>query len=196
MKKILFISAFAIMAVAMQAQGTLTSFQYSLGFGTGNMNDYISAMSFRGFTIDFRKIIKGNIGVGVDLGWNVFFEEQDEGVYEYEYITYVGKQWRYSNHFPILAAADYYLDKGGKLIPYAGFGLGTMYSLQDTEMGTYYFENDAWQFAIRPELGFLIRATPNVGFNIVSKYYYGFEAGDLPAQGYFTINVGVAVSSF
>jgi len=29
-----------------------------------------------------------------------------------------------------------------------------------------------------------------MGFMIASKYYYGFKAGDLPAQGYFTINVG------
>jgi hypothetical protein len=25
---------------------------------------------------------------------------------------------------------------------------------------------------------------------IASKYYYGFKAGDLPAQGFVTINVG------
>ena len=25
---------------------------------------------------------------------------------------------------------------------------------------------------------------------LTPKYYYGFKAGDLPAQGYFTINVG------
>jgi hypothetical protein len=26
---------------------------------------------------------------------------------------------------------------------------------------------------------------------VASKYYYGFKAGDLPAQGYFTINTGL-----
>jgi outer membrane protein len=196
MKKILLISAFAIMAVALSAQGTLTSLQYSMGFGTGNMHDYISAMSPRGFTIDFRKLINDNVGVGIDIGWNTFYEERDEDVYEFEYITYVGKQWRYSNHFPILVAADYYLTKSEKVTPYAGFGLGTMYSLQDTEMGAYYFEGDAWHFAIRPELGFMIKPASNVGLNIVGKYYYGFEAGDLPAQGYFTVNVGVVFTTF
>jgi hypothetical protein len=36
----------------------------------------------------------------------------------------------------------------------------------------------------------LYKTGNGVGFNIVSKYYYGFKAGDLPAQGFFTINVG------
>lgn len=190
MKKIFTLIIFSLFAISAFSQVNITSFQYSMGFGTGSMHDYISAPSFRGFTFDYRKEVKSNIGVGVDLGWNVFYDEMPNADYEYQNVTYSGKQWRYSNHFPMLLGVDYFKITEGRIHPYGGFALGTMYSLQNTDMGTWTFEKDAWHFAIRPELGILIETAPGAGFNIVGKYYYGLAAGDLPAQGYFTLNFG------
>jgi hypothetical protein len=190
MKKIFIIALFAVLAISAFSQSNLTSLQYSMGFGTGNMHDYIAPASFRGFTFDFRNLVQPNIGVGVEFGWNVFYEEMDYETYESDNVAYSGKQWRYSNHFPMLAAADYYTQTGGMVEAFGGLGLGTMYTLQNTDMSTYTFEKDAWHFAIRPEAGIIIKAAPGVSFTINTKYYYGFKAGDLPAQGYFTINAG------
>jgi hypothetical protein len=190
MKRILFTVIISIAALGAYSQESLVSFQYSMGFGTGEMHNYISAASFRGFTMDYRKLVNSNIGVGVDFGWNVFYKEMSYGTYDYKNLTYSGKQWRYTNHFPMLGAVDYYFKPDADIVPYAGFGLGTMYSLQNTDMATYTFEKDAWHFAIRPEAGVVFKFNQGAGFNIVTKYYYGFKAGDLPSQGYFTINVG------
>jgi len=190
MKKIFFAVLFMVFAVTAFSQNGITALTYSMGFGTGDMHDYISKPSFRGFTIDYRKLVQPNIGVGIDLGWNVFYEELADGTYEYRNLTLSGKQWRYSNHFPMLVAGTYYMKPDDKISGFAGFGLGTMYTLQNTDMNLYTLENDAWQFAIRPEAGIIIKGTPGVAFNLSSKYYYGFKGGDLPAQGFFTVNVG------
>jgi hypothetical protein len=190
MKKILILFAFIVLSISAFSQSTLFSFQYSMGFGAGNMHDFIKPASFRGFTIDYRNLVTENIGLGFDMGWNVFYDEMPDANYEYQNVTYTGKQWRYSNEFPILGAMDYYFTKSGDIFPYAGLGVGTMYSLQNTDMGTYTFENDAWHFALRPEIGVILDMGGGSGFNIVTKYYHGFKAGDLPSQGYFTINVG------
>jgi outer membrane protein len=190
MKKILILFTFTILTFSAFSQSSLVSFEYSMGFGAGNMKDFIKPASFRGFTIDYRKLVTENIGIGFDMGWNVFYDEMPDANYEYQNVTYTGKQWRYSNEFPILAALDYYMTKTGDIFPYAGLGIGTMYSLQNTNVGTYTFENDAWHFALRPEIGVIMDMGGGAGFNIVGKYYHGFEAGDLPSQGYFTINVG------
>jgi len=190
MKRIFFIALFSVFALAAFSQSSLTALQYSVGFGTGDMHEYIGNTSWRGFTLDYRNMVQSNIGVGVDLGWNVFYEEMPDAVYEFENITYAGKQWRYSNHFPVLVAADYYIRKGEMVSAFAGLGAGVMYSLQNTNMGTYTFEKDAWHFALRPELGLIIEASPGASLMVASKYYYGFKAGDLPAQGYVTVNVG------
>ena len=190
MKKILIICIISVLSVSAFSQSTLFSFQYSMGFGAGNMKDYIKPASFRGFTIDYRNLVTENIGLGLDMGWNVFYDEMPDAVYDYKNITYSGKQWRYSNHFPMLGAIDYYMTSMGDIFPYAGLGIGTMYSLQNTDMGTYTFEKDAWHFALRPEIGIIMDMGGGSGFNLCTKYYHGFAAGDLPAQGYFTINVG------
>ena len=196
MKKIYIIAIVALLAAPVFAQSNYTSLQYSIGFGTGDMKEFIGQTSFRGFTIDYRSMVRSDLGVGLDMGWNVFYEEKGDAVYEYNNITYSGKQWHYSNHFPILLAVDYYRETSGKLTPYAGFGLGTMYSLQNTDMGTYTFERDAWHFAIRPEIGVLINVSPGLDLTILGKYYYGLKAGDLPAQGYFALNLGFVFGQF
>ncbi len=191
MKKIFIIAVLAGLSLAAFPQRSFFSFEYSMGFGAGNVHDYISQASFRGFTIDYRSMIQPNIGLGVDVGWNVFYQEMPDGVYEYNSkLTYSGKQWRYQNHFPVLGAADYYFKPDADIVPYAGFGMGTMYSMQNTDMSVYSFQRDAWHFAIRPEVGAIFKMGQGVHFNLVGKYYYGLKAGDLPAQGYFTVNVG------
>jgi len=190
MKKIFFIAILLVFVSSAFPQTSMTALQYSMGFGIGDMRDYIPAASFRGFTIDYRKFVNSNVGVGVDIGWNVFYDELPPSEYTNNKRTFYGKQWRYSNHFPMLLAADYFFKPEEMIVPFAGLGIGTMYSLQNTDMGQYTFEKDAWHFALRPELGILIKSASGAGLKISSKYYYGFEAGDLPAQGYVTINVG------
>ena len=135
-------------------------------------------------------LVSSDVGVGVDIGWNVFYDEIPAAEYTNKKLTYYGKQWRYSNHFPMLVAADYYVNPSEMIVPFVGLGVGTMYSLQNTDMGQYTFEKTAWHFVLRPEVGVIFNAASGVGFKISSKYYYGFKAGDLPAQGYATINVG------
>jgi len=188
MKKILIILLSAV-ALSSSAQ-SLTALQYSMGFGTGDLGDFVSQASFRGFTIDFRKLVQPNIGVGFDIGWNVFYEERAYDTYTQGTVSYSGKQYRYNNQFPMLLAADYYFKPGEQINPFAGIGLGTMYSLRNTDMGQYTLEEDAWNFALRPEIGVMFQANPNMALAVTGKYYYGFEAGDLPAQSYFALNVG------
>jgi hypothetical protein len=190
MKKIFIIAILSVFTVVAYSQSGITSLTYSMGFGTGNMHDYISKASFRGFTVDYRGLVRSNVGLGVELGWNVFYDELPDAEYDYRNLTLSGKQWRTTNHFPILLGADYYFNPDADMTPFAGFGLGTMYSLQNTDMSLYTLEKDAWQFAIRPEVGLIFKPAPGVGFNISSKYYYGFKGGELDAQGFFTINVG------
>jgi opacity protein-like surface antigen len=188
MKKI-FIILLSVVAISASAQ-SLTSLQYSMGFGTGDLGDYIGNASFRGFAIDYRKLVQPNIGVGINLGWNVFYEEAPSETYTQGTASLSGKQYRYNNQFPMLMAGTYYLKPGEQINPFAGLGLGTMYSLRNTDMNLYTLEEDAWHFALCPEVGVMFAANPDMSLSITGKYYYGFEAGDLPSQSYFALNVG------
>jgi hypothetical protein len=190
MKKTIFIVLLLVGSLSAFSQEGFTALQYSMGFGTGNVKDFTNPVSFRGFTFDYRSLVMDNVGVGVEFGWNVFYEAIPDAVYSVGNVDYSGKQWHTSNHFPMLLGLDYLIKPDAQVTTIAGLGLGTMYTMRNTDMSAYTFETDAWQFALRPELGFIFNANPDLGIMVLGKYYYGFKTGDLPSQGYFAINVG------
>lgn len=192
MKKALYIFVFTIIASSALAQDNFSSWQYSMGFGTGSLHEYTSPVSFRGVTYNFHSMVTENITVGLEIGWNVFFEEKPYDTYTKNNFEYSGKQWRYSNNFPLLFNVGYYLNPNDDISPFAGLGIGTMYSERRTSFGTYDFIQDAWHFVLKPELGVMYNLDA-VSLSVSSKYYYGFKTADLPAEGFFTINVGVIV---
>jgi hypothetical protein len=61
-----------------------------------------------------------------------------------------------------------------------------------TRLLKYTFTADGWHFVLKPELGLMYK-TEGASLALSGKYYYGFKAGDLPAEGYFTINFGIVI---
>ncbi|MFN8256737.1 MAG: outer membrane beta-barrel protein [Bacteroidales bacterium] len=193
MKKIIYTFLFAVLVSHAFAQSGMFSMQYPIGFATGDLKEHIDKVSWRGFTMDYRKFANPNLGIGFDISWNVFYEEKPYDTYVQENITYSGKQYRYSNSFPMLLAATYYMKPDDLINPYIGAGLGTMYTLRNTDMNLYTFETDSWQFSLRPELGIIFEPQPGIGILLGAKYYYGFKTADLEGQGFFTLNVGIVL---
>jgi len=192
MKKIL--SIFSIMLVtcgALQAQSNFTV-AYSMGFASGDLSDFISQASFRGATMEFRKMVQPNIGVGLTFGWNVFYEELSRESYTAGSSTLTGKQFRYSNHFPMLLGGNYYFSPGEQFNPFVGLGVGTIYTRRNTDMNLYTVEQEAWNFALQPEVGFLYTLTDGAAIYLSGRFNQGFKAGnELESdQSYFTLNVG------
>jgi hypothetical protein len=162
-----------------------------MGFGMGDLGDFISKPSFRGATLDFRQMTSDKLGIGFSLGWNVFYEEKSYDTYVFENQSLSGKQYRYSNHVPMLASFDYYLTAGQKINPFIGLGTGVMYTRRNTDMNLYTVEQEAWNFSLQPQIGIEIDNNISSSFTVIAKYYNGFAAGDLDEnQSYFSINVG------
>lgn len=194
MKKLFIIALVSLSISSAFAQSKYTIISYSLGFGTGKMHDFILPMSPRGVTLDYREFKTDKIAVGLDIGWQVFYDNLPDDIYTSGNFSYSGKQYRYSNHIPVLFSSDYFINIGEKLRTFGGLGIGTMYTLQNTDMGLYTFERRAWHFAMRPELGILFKTGSNFSLSLLTKYYYGFKSGELPSQGYFTVNFGLVAS--
>ena len=194
MKKTLFIALASILTYSsLQAQQHNSALTYSMGFGTGDLGDFIGKVSFRGVTFDYRRMVQDNVGVGLTFGWNAFYEGTD-GTYTLDNQSLNGKQYRYSNNFPMLVNGAYFLKPGASVNPFFGLGIGTMYTLRNTDMNLYTLEQDAWNFLLQPEFGVQIMANDVTTFHISAKYNHGFAAGSEldNAQSYFTLNVGLA----
>lgn len=194
MKKVIYISIVLCLLIPgiIQAQGGYTAIQYVVSFGSGDLGDYISKTSFRGAVFEYQRNISKNVSAGVELGWNTFYEKKDYDTYTFESASLSGIQYRYSNSFPILVTAEYNLKPDDMLKPYANFGIGTMYTKRNTDMGMWTLEEKAWHFALKPEIGMLLEVKPGAAFKIAAKYYVGFKSGDLETQSYFSISGGFA----
>lgn len=173
-------------------QESYMSLQYGVSFGTGDLGDYVSNASWRGILLEYRSAVKGNLMVGVDAGWNVFYEQKDYDTYTIGTESLSGIQYRYQNAVPMLASADYLLMSEGNLKPYVGLGLGTIYNERSTDMGLYRWEQNTWQFALKGEAGFLYQLSYTSSIKFAAKYYNGFKTNTLDSQGYFSLSLGMA----
>ena len=130
MKKIIVLTIFCSLLIGTNGysqQNGYTSVQYGVSFATGDMGDYISAVSWRGFLVEYKRPVNDNLLAGIDLGWNVFYERKPDDTYSRGTESLSGVQYRYQNEVPILATLDYLIGSGSALSPYVGIGIGTMY---------------------------------------------------------------------
>ncbi|MGC3944307.1 MAG: outer membrane beta-barrel protein [Chryseolinea sp.] len=194
MKRLILTLTIAVAAVTFsKAQNSYVDVAYSIGFGTGDMGDFIKKASFRGISFDYRYAVQPNVAIGFNLGWNTFYEEKGMDSYTVDNSTLTGKQYRYVNTVPMLATVTYLLSPDETLCPYAALGVGTMYARRNTDMNLYTLEQEGWPFVLQPEVGVRYQAGDAVGILVNVKYLNGFKAGDFDStQSYFTLNVGFA----
>ena len=195
MKKILVLMIFCSLFITTKSyaqQESYMSLQDSVSFGSGDLGDYISAASWRGALLEYRGAVRGNLMVGVDLGWNVFYEKKDYDTYSIGTESLSGVQYRYQNAVPILVSADYLIFSDKPLKPYVGLGIGTLFSERVTDMGMYRWTQNPWQFAMKGELGLLYELSYNSSVKFAAKYYNGFKTNTLDNQGYFSLSLGMA----
>jgi hypothetical protein len=193
MKKIFILFLSVCIGHALLAQSNVTT-SYVVGFGTGDLGDFISQTSWRGFSFDYRYKIQPNVALGMNLAWNTFYQEEGRATYTSDNASLTGKQFRYSNNVPILATVTYFAKPDEQMNPFVSLGIGTMYTRRNTDMNVYTVEQEAWNFLLQPEIGVQIAFGEGVALAISGKYNYGFAAGNdlTSAQSYFALNVGFA----
>ena len=192
MKKLFFLLTVSLCMQGLFAQRhSVFILSYPIAFPMGDLKDYISNTSFRGINLEFGKEVRPNLIAEIETGWNVFYQDQPEDVYTEGTASISGKQFRYTNSVPIIAGAKWVLKSHNNLVPYAGLGLGTMYSDRSTDFGLYRISTDAWQFCVRPELGITFKSRNGPSAMLGVKYYSSFNSSDLDGQSFLTVNIGV-----
>ena len=190
MKKLIFIVLITGAAITSGfAQSSSFSIQYSIGFG-GNMNNYISSTSLRGATFEYKVNPSPNFSIGLDAGWNYFYERRAYDSYTKGTLTLSGIQYRYSHSVPIFVTSSYYFSPGDQINPFVGMGVGTMFVSRYTDMGIYRVTEDNWHFALKPEAGIRVSANPDMDLTFAFRYNHAFATSDVMEQSYMTFNIG------
>jgi hypothetical protein len=195
MKYLIYIAMMIALALPVSAQNGGFVLSYPISFPMGNMHDYIEEVSFRGISMEFIKMAKPGLAIGLETGWHVFYQREDEKEYKQGTSTLTGIQYRYTNAVPILIEAKYYRTGDSKATPYGGLGLGVLYVNRSTDIGLYRIVQEAWQFCLRPEIGVAFKGQSGVSPFIGAKYYAAFNTSDMDGQSFLTLNIGFVFSS-
>jgi len=181
------VSGYTINTTAQQ----YTSLQYTIAVPVNDLKAYIEKTSFRGFTFEYQTKVNSAIAVGVAVGYNLFYERKAYDTYNDGTASLSGIQYRYTNSIPIHVNGMYFLRKENQFNPFVGFGIGTTYTLRDTDMGLYRWEEDTWNFSLRPEAGFIYKFSDNTGLKFALRYNAAFKTSELEDQSFFSISTGV-----
>ena len=180
-----------LLSTGLQAQDWATSVTYDIGLPTSDLKDFTDETSFRGVSFDVRRFINDNVSVGLYLGWQVFKERNNDVLTSLDGSDIFGTRVDYVNTFPIMATGYYHFGKVEGIRPYAGAGIGTLRSLQRSEIGLFAFENNNWHFGFFPSIGVLIPVQYDFGFNLGVKYQYALGTDDSIDYSYFSFNIGL-----
>lgn len=189
MKKIILLVLIAGVFITTANAQSSFSIQYSMGFG-GTINNYITTTSWRGVTLEYKLYPQPNISIGIDAGWNHYYERRAFDTYTSGTSSYSGVQFRYANAVPIYITTNYYLSPGEKINPFIGVGIGTIYMDRYTDMGIFLVTDDNWHFALKPEAGVRVNLAMDMDMILALRYNNAFGTSDADQQNFMTFNVG------
>lgn len=191
MKKVLLTAiALVIFGLSSNAQSRFSKVNWEIGFPMGELKDFLhnEDISLGGFSFDYRKMIKDNWTVGGSGSWSFFNGSSREDVVDGT-TTVSGLRQFYFNSLPFMVNTHYYKDIGSSQV-YIGTGVGGVWTLQRTDIGSFFTDNDNFHFGVTPEIGFNIPVSFTSNININAKYNMAFKTNKSIDYTYLTVGVG------
>ena len=182
MKKSIIILLVLVMLYTGNYAQSVGADKFSIAWEVGiPSNDFMSATSYSGGRIEYQRMIKPNVSVGIAGSWNSFSEYVPKTTYQKPdgsgAITTDIVNEIYS--VPLTLTAKYYfLHDKRALTPYVGIGLGAQYSAQAKYFNIYGLEDNNWGFVARPELGLQFSFNRNSSLFLSGVYNYAAVKSD------------------
>ncbi len=194
------------LSVNLFAQDFLGILSYNTAMPVSKSADYISEVSWKGFSFEGRTFSSRHWTFGGMFGWNIFDTKITDLIVIDDETTGTavkGTQIRYTNSFPMMVNGHFYIGKKrSTLRPYFGVGIGTYYIIQRFEIGVFQREVSNWHFGLAPEVGFLLALSRSTSLIVSAKLNYAFSSGKTVygdtdnTQSYIGLNVGLAFSGY
>jgi outer membrane protein len=198
MKKAIIVLAMAVIGGSSGFSQNVWTLNYEIGLPVGEMSDFISKTSFRGFSVNGNSYINDNISLGGTFQWNTFYEKYPRDTYELPDGAVTSTVWAKMYVIPLIFNTRYNFMPNGTFQPYAGLGLGAYYIEQETQVGIYIDRPKNWRFGLQPELG-LYYPFGMSDFGIFARAAYNhvfYNVGDIKNLGYLSFSVGLAIFGF
>lgn len=167
---------------------------YQISFPTGDTKKFTDEVSFRGFGLDFQRTLHGGTSASVMLAWNVFHERTDETL-DLGFGAISGSQDRYINSFPVMIGIQQHFGNKRGTRAYVAVNGGGFVLIQTFRIGITEVEQDEWEWALAPEVGFVIPVQTGAWFVVNGRYQWSPTpenmANDEVDLTYYQINVGI-----
>ena len=163
---------------------------YTIGFPSGNLADFLDKTSFRGFSMDFRHMMGENYSLGISAGFQSYYDDMGIQDHIIDNAILHGSTYHYVYSVPLYVTAHYYLSEGDKFIIYGGLGVGTIYNDREVQVGSISINDKDWHFAMIPELGVMYKVNDYMGAQIRGTADYGFKSGDADSIIAYRLHLG------
>jgi hypothetical protein len=155
---------------------SLYIFNYEISNTLGSFHDdFISSTSWRGFSFEGRSMLNDRLSAGLGLTFNRF--EQTHSLLSTTTAgggTLSGPVYRYADQFGVKALFHAYFGQGA-FRPYAGIGLGGVWSYAYAQTADFARADDGFDFIASPEAGFIFSAAQGastIGLNFAVRYNF------------------------
>lgn len=151
---------------------------YSMALGVGDLNDYISDTSFRGFEVTLLWPATTGLFFGVGFGYNGFYERKPQQTRQLtENSAVTARAYNYTDAWPLAAVGRFvFLQPNSPVRPYLGIRTGVTL-MDSTTLVTDRSVNDStagWLLA--PEAGILAHLSKSVMASL--QYSFNFTTAD------------------
>ncbi len=207
MKKIYILLIVSLLSFGSQAQDEyinkpdgFISLGWAPAWGVGDLGDFITTKSYRGFFFEGKKFLNSNFAVGGTIGWSGFYEIKDRATLNFDDVESIkasgavtGNLANYYYNFPIMVSFNYYPKPELWVKPYIGFYTGTVYNRLESYLGTVGLYDETWQFQVAPEVGVFVPFGKDAefGLHIAGRYnYVTYQKYRFNGLTYMQLNVG------
>jgi opacity protein-like surface antigen len=192
------VAIFLFSAVTLNAQRGETYFaiNYNAAFPTGSFKNIVSSNSYRGFNASILHSISENVGVGLGLGFQDFYQKNPRQLYKLSDGSDLSAVVSYSiQTIPILAKVQYNFTPDKRIQPYAALGAGANFVEYQQLFGVFGETQAKVRFAARPEAGVHIPFRHGgAGFNIGASYnIMPFKQDDFKNLNSLAVHAGISI---
>jgi Outer membrane protein beta-barrel domain len=179
------------MVLAVSAQGNHTPafsdelFGLSWDINIPVNNNFTNKTSLDGFQMDYRKMIKPDLSVGLEINWASYEQYYPRKTYQIPNGAVTTDFYSYLYTFPLAISVHHYFHGNNKIFPYAGLALGATYAEMKLFYNTYSSSDYNWGFLIRPELGAIVKFSDNSSWGLMIGARYNYSTN---TQSNFKIN--------
>ena len=161
---------------------------WNIAMPLGDTADFTKNLSLRGITVDYHAFRSHTTSWGLNVGWTVFTENPDDTLVGDGYAI-TGQRWNYINAVPIYVSGFHYWGQKRQTSYFAGANLGAVWAEYRTTVGLYNFQDQAWHFAVAPEIGMRLPMSSFLGF-ISLRYHLLMKSGEIDTQSWLELRIG------